>query len=169
MTLAELYDHLAPILSDLPCTERPQNGCRVPGAEPSTVLIHNTALQSCTINLLPRCIGVLKTILLPKAKVRTRSGTSRTFISRLFRLAEEQHLFSLSPPIYPTLLSSKRPPTMMRTPRKHGTLSLLCKTGLSHLQEAFTTFAHLGHRSCCPRQKRSLRKRPQSVEDYRQL
>ena len=165
MTLQDLHDHL--LASFPPSIHKDLK---------TAVRVLATALecpspQHCPLEQytrpFPTLARLVETLLLAQGKSSHTIRNTKNNLSRLFRLAEAQHLFSLQPlPLTPRSLSWKRPRRFATELLPHRGLYLMYANWPLALQEAFTTFATWATAPVVPGRNVSLRKRPRSVENY---
>ena len=86
-------------------------------------------------------------------------------LSRLFRLAEAQHLFTLHPPTLTVQYDIDKKPPREGAPKKNGTYLIYEHWPLA-LQEEFATFYHWATDPVVPGRPASLRKRPKTLQGY---
>jgi hypothetical protein len=167
MTLAQLYDQLAPSLHK--SRKDIQTALRV-----LATALHCPDPQHCFPEHyhqpLPTLIQMVDEHLRTQEKGVSTIRNTKNYIRRLFRLAEAQHLVSLAPapltPRYDPRYKPNRPGSTLSRPNG---ASLLYRHWPVDLQEAFTAFETWATAPVYQGRPASLWKRPGTVQDYRRF
>ena len=163
--LAQLYDQLAP---SLPAYARKdvQTTVRV-----LAQALHCSDPQHCSPEhyqqSLPTLSRLVEDYLLVQGKGAHTIRNTKNYLSRFFRLAEEQHVLSLVPtaltPSYSYKHRPPRPGSSVTRPNGHY---LLYAHWPQALQDDFTAFQTWATASVVPGRPAQLRKRPITIRNY---
>ncbi len=117
---------------------------------------------------LPSIYKLVETHLSAQGKSAHTIRNTKNNLSRLFRLAEDQNLFSLIPlPLTPHYDYLHRPARPGSVPLQNNQTYLPYAKWPTDLQDAFTDFAIWATAPLVSERKASLRKRPATIESYR--
>ena len=165
MTLQDLYDRLVP--SFPPSIHKDLK---------TAVRVLATALQcptpqACALEQYTRPLSALyrlvETLLIDQGKSGHTIRNIKNNLSRLFRLAEAQHLFSLQPlPLTPRTRSWTKPRRLPDEFTCQRGIYLMYANWPPPLQDAYTAFATWATTPLVPDRNAALRKRLRSVENY---
>jgi hypothetical protein len=168
MTLAQLYDQLAPSLHPS-ARKNVQTAIRV-----LATTLHCADPQHCLPEHyqqpLPTLTQLIDNHLHSQGKGAITIRNTKNNIRRLFRLAQERHIVSLAPASLTSRYDSKSKPHRpgSESSQHHG-FYLLYRQWPADLQEAFTAFQTWATAPVVPGRDASLRKRPGTAQDYRRF
>ena len=164
MLLSELYNQLVPSFPPYVHKDM-QTAIRILARA-----LDCTSPDHCILERYNRPLPVLNRLLedylLAQGKGAHTIRNTKNNLSRLFRLAEAQHLFTLHAPTLTRQHNFDKKPPREGRPQKNGTY-LVYKDWPSDLQEAFTTFYHWATDAVVSGRPASLRKRPATLKGYR--
>ena len=166
MTLQELHDHLVPQFPAYAHKDM-QTAVRV-----LAKTLHYPDPQHCPLDQfnqpLPSLYRRVETYLIDQGKSPHTIRNTKNNLSRLFRLAESYHLFSIKPlPLTPRYGYDTRPARPGSAASHNRGTHLPYKDWPPALQEAFTAFTTWATDHVVPEREASLRKRSSTIKRYR--